>query len=57
LRKRITITILQLVAIYSIQVYVSVLYVGHHQVVQRTFKWLYSMCGNFGRGTRSRLRS
>jgi len=30
-------TILQLVAIYNIQLHVSVLYVGHHQVVQRTY--------------------
>ena len=31
-------TILQLVAIYNIQVHVSALYVGHHQVVQGTYK-------------------
>jgi len=48
------ITILHLVAIYNIQLHVSALYVGDHQVVQRTY-WLHSMCGNFGRGTRSRL--
>ena len=30
-------TILQLVAIYNIQLHVSALYVGHHQVVQRTY--------------------
>ena len=30
-------TILQLVAIYNIQIHVSALYVGHHQVVQRTY--------------------
>ena len=30
-------TILQLVALYNIQLHVSVLYVGHHQVVQRTY--------------------
>ena len=29
-------TILQLVAIYKVQLHVSALYVGHHQVVQRT---------------------
>jgi len=29
-------TILQLVAIYKIQLHVSALYIGHHQVVQRT---------------------
>ena len=29
-------TILQLVAVYNIQLHVSALYVGHHQVVQRT---------------------
>jgi len=28
---------LQLVEIYNIQLHVSVLYVGHHQVVQRTY--------------------
>jgi len=28
-------TILQLVAIYNIQLHVSALYVGHHQVVQK----------------------
>ena len=49
-------TILQLVAIYKIQLHVSALYVGHHQVVQRTYL-LHSMCGNFGWGTRSRLTS
>jgi len=48
-------TILQLVVIYNIQLHVSALYVAHHQVVQRTY-WLHSMCGNFGRGTRSRLK-
>ena len=31
-------TILQLVAIYMIQHNVSVLYVGHHEVVQRTYQ-------------------
>jgi len=30
-------TILQLAAIYNIQLHVSALYVGHHQVVQRTY--------------------
>jgi len=30
-------TILQLVAIYNIQLLISVLYTGHHQVVQRTY--------------------
>jgi len=30
-------TILQLVAVYNIQLHVSALYVGHHQVVQRTY--------------------
>ena len=30
-------TILQLVAIYKIQLHVSALYVGHYQVVQRTY--------------------
>ena len=30
-------TILQLVAIYNIQLHVSALYVGHHQVVRRTY--------------------
>jgi len=30
-------TILQLVAIYNIQLHVSALYVGHHQAVQRTY--------------------
>jgi len=30
-------TILQLVAIYNIQLHVSALYVGYHQVVQRTY--------------------
>jgi len=30
-------TILQLVSIYNIQLHVSALYVGHHQVVQRTY--------------------
>jgi len=30
-------TLLQLVAIYNIQLHVSALYVGHHQVVQRTY--------------------
>jgi len=49
-------TILQLVAIYNIQLHVSALYVGHHQVVRRTY-WQYSMCGNFGWGTRSCLTS
>ena len=44
-------TLLQLVAIYNIQLHVSALSVGHHQVVQRTYL-LYSMCGNFGKGTR-----
>jgi len=29
--------ILQLVAIYNIQLLVLALYVGHHQVVQRTY--------------------
>jgi len=29
-------TILQLVAIYNIQLHVSALYVGHHQVVQNS---------------------
>jgi len=29
-------TILQLIAIYNMQLHVSALYVGHHQVVQRT---------------------
>jgi len=32
-------TILQLVAIYNKQLYVSALYVGHYQVVQRTTWW------------------
>ena len=31
-------TILHLVAIYTIQLHVSALYVGHHQVVQRTYR-------------------
>jgi len=31
------ISILQLVAIYNIQLHVSALYIGHHQVVQRTY--------------------
>jgi len=31
-------TILQLVAIYKIKLHVSAVYVGHHQVVQRTYK-------------------
>jgi len=30
-------TILQLVAIYNIQLHVSALYLGHHQVVRRTY--------------------
>ena len=30
-------TILQLVAIYNVQLHVSALYVGHHPVVQRTY--------------------
>jgi len=30
-------TILHLVAIYNIQLHVSAPYVGHHQVVQRTY--------------------
>jgi len=30
-------TILQLVAVHKIQLRVSALYVGHHQVVQRTY--------------------
>ena len=30
-------TILQLVAIYNIQLHVSALYVGHHPVVQKTY--------------------
>jgi hypothetical protein len=30
-------TILQLVAIYKIQLHVSALYVGHHQVVEGTY--------------------
>jgi len=30
-------TILQLVAIYNIQLHVSALYVGHHQFVERTY--------------------
>ena len=30
-------TILKLVAIYNIQLHVSALYVGHHQIVQRTY--------------------
>ena len=30
-------TILQLVAIYNIQLHVSALYIGHHQVVQRIY--------------------
>ena len=30
-------TILQLVAIYNVQLHVSALYVGYHQVVQRTY--------------------
>jgi len=30
-------TVLQLVAIYNIQLHVSTLYVGHHQVAQRTY--------------------
>jgi len=30
-------TILQLVAIYNIQLHVSALYVGHHQVIQRNY--------------------
>ena len=31
-------TILQLVAIYNIQLHVSALYVAYHQVVQRTYE-------------------
>ena len=31
-------TLLQLVAIYNIKLHVSALYVGHHQVVQRTYQ-------------------
>ena len=30
-------TMLQFIAIYNIQLHVSALYVGHHQVVQRTY--------------------
>jgi len=30
-------TILQLVAMYNIQLHVSALYVGHHQVVEKTY--------------------
>ena len=30
-------TILQLVAVYNVQLHVSTLYVGRHQVVQRTY--------------------
>ena len=30
-------TMLNLVAIYNIQLHVSALYVGHHQVVQTTY--------------------
>jgi len=30
-------TILQLVATYNIYLHVSAMYVGHHQVVQRTY--------------------
>ena len=37
-------TILQLVAIYNIQLHVSALYVGHHQVVQRTYLSDYTVC-------------
>jgi len=37
-------TILQLVAIYNIQLHVSALCVGHHQVVQRTYKSDYAVC-------------
>jgi len=36
--------ILQLVAIYNIQLHVSTLYVGHHQVVQRTLLSDYTVC-------------
>jgi len=36
-------TILQLVAIYKIQLHVSALYISHHQAVQRTY-WVYDMC-------------
>ena len=38
----------------NIQLHVSALYVSHHEDVQRTYS-LRSMCGNFGRGARSRL--
>ena len=34
------ITVLQLVAICKTQLYVSTLYVGYHQVIQRTFKMI-----------------
>ena len=30
-------TLLHVVAIYNVQLHVSALYVGHHQVVQRTY--------------------
>jgi len=38
-------TILPLIGIYTIQLQVSALYVGHHQVVQRTYKWLNKFSG------------
>ena len=37
-------TILQLVAIYNIQLHVSALYVSHHQVVQKNLFNDYTAC-------------
>jgi len=37
-------TILQLVAMYNIQLHVSALYIGNHQVVKRTSLSDYTVC-------------
>ena len=37
-------TLLQLIAIYNIQLHVSALYVGQHQVAQRTLLSDYTEC-------------